>query len=82
VKTTAGKTRTRRPARAIAIFNLPERKNVAVRRASSLRQALLEYHKDVLKPKGFVAGIVVGNVLTVNHKDNLNETWQFYARDL
>lgn len=62
MKTTHGRTRTRRPARRIQIFHGQRLMNE--RLASSLRQALLEFSKE----KYGKCGIVVGNVLTIDNK--------------
>lgn len=69
MKTTGGKTKHVRPeARPINIYADGHRGLIAVRRASTLRQALLEYAKETLEPQGATRPKVVGNVLTINTK--------------
>jgi hypothetical protein len=70
MKTTGGKTRiTRREARVIKIHRAGEREFCHIRKAPSFRQALLEFHRDVLKSKGFTNPRVVGNMLTVTDRE-------------
>lgn len=64
VRTTGGKTKTRRPSRSIKIVN-EQGGEVARKRTPTLRQALTEYYKEKLKPVGWRDPVLVGNTLTV-----------------
>jgi hypothetical protein len=71
MKTTSGRTVTRRPARKIVIRQ--GARVVSERWASSLRQALLEFSKERFGK----CGVVVGNVLTINDQNFIaKETYQ------
>ena len=69
MKTTKGKTRTPRPAgRVVHIYRLEDNKLLAVKRAATLKQALLEYANETLTKRGDKNPKVVGNVMTVVSK--------------
>jgi len=68
VKTTKGKTKPAKSARAIQIFRLEGNKLLAVVKAPSQKQALLDYFDNTLKSYGYKNPKVVGNVLTVTWK--------------
>lgn len=72
MKTTAGKTKVHRAeARPIRIYVTGGRDLIAVKKASSLKQALEEYWKDTLQPKGYTGKKVNGNVLVCNLKGQI-----------
>lgn len=64
MRTTAGKTKTRRPSRKIVIRQ--GERVVNERWAPSLRQALLEFSKE----RYGKCGVVVGNVLSMDDGTN------------
>lgn len=69
MKTTAGKSKSVRPEnRTVQITNSDTGRLVTVRKAPTLRQALLEHFKETLKPQGNYDAKVVGNVLIVKTK--------------
>lgn len=61
------KTRHSRPAGRIVHIHAGNRdgKLLAVRRASSLKQALQEYYKETLSTSGWTKPVYNGNILTV-----------------
>lgn len=63
------KTNHPRPAgRIVHIHRRSDGKLLAVKRSSSLKQALVEYYKETLKPAGYFDPGYVGNVVTVYDK--------------
>jgi hypothetical protein len=80
VRTTGGKTKhERRPARPVEILNA-DGKVVAVRRASSLKQALLWHFKFNLKPRGCLNPLATGNTLMYSDQNGVAVT--LIARDV
>lgn len=77
MKTTDDKKKvSRRPKRSIRIHSMPSGNRVEVRYGSSLKQALENYFKDRLKPKGYKKVSCVGNILLVSDGE---ETHEFVA---
>ena len=75
------KSREARPSsRPVRIYASGHRGIIAVRRASSLKQALLEYAKETLIPQGFSQPKTTGNTLTINDKSG--KTQQYVALEL
>lgn len=73
MRTTGGKTKTRRPSRSIKIVN-EQGGEVAHKQVPTLRQALLEYYKDKLEPVGWRGPVIVGNTLTVTRNRTITFT--------
>lgn len=80
MKTTKGRTVAPKRGRVIQIFYkypLPGRESalLGVRTATSLKQGLLDYYEEHLKPQGFVKPQVTGNVLTVTRRGRKSVTY-------
>ena len=76
MKTTSGKTKTRRPKRSMRIHSADTGSRLQVRYGSSLKQGLEEFFKEVLKPKGHKRVSCFGNQL-MTEKDG--ETFNYVA---
>jgi hypothetical protein len=80
MKTTSGKTTaTRRHGRVVHIFGEKD-DLLAIIRAPTLRQALLDYAKVTLSGYGWTKPAVVGNVLTI--KTKTGRVRSFTAREV
>lgn len=55
----------RKPGRMVHISRQSDGKTLACRRASSLKQALVEYYKETLSVNGWTNPIYKGNTLSV-----------------
>lgn len=84
-KTTADRPTTAKRGRVVQIFqqmNLDrEDRLIGVRKATSLKQALLDYYEETLKPQGWQKPLVNGNVLTVS-ATKPRRTCTFKAKDV
>lgn len=67
--------------RVIQIFSHDDRHRLlAVRRATSLRDALKDYFEETLKPASYSKPLYNGNVLTVTDQNGLNV--KYNAKDV
>lgn len=78
MKTTSGKTKAARPAaRSIRIYvkNGSSWRIIAVKKCSTLKQALTEYYKDTLAPRGDSDPDYKGNMLTVTNRSGRDSVY-------
>ena len=59
----------------IFIKNGHEWRQIAVKKCSSLNQALKEYYKDALEPKGYTDPDYKGNLLTTTSKHGRDDVY-------